>query len=188
MVSDKREAILNAAIGLFTEFGFQGAPTSKIAKEAGVGTGTLFHYFKTKEELINRLYVEIKKELSSEMSADLDIESTVYGKLKRFWCNTLQWGPKNAQKANFYRLFCASPFITALSKDEARSHLLFLFEIIEEGKRQRIVKDMPTEMLVEIIIGIIQGTAQSLIDTPEKLADKDYLESIYHVLWDSIRQ
>jgi AcrR family transcriptional regulator len=33
-----------------------------IAQDAGVATGTLFHYFKTKEELIESLYLDIKKE------------------------------------------------------------------------------------------------------------------------------
>ena len=58
---DKREQILLAALKLFTEFGFHGTPTSKIAVEAGVSNGTLFHYFKTKEALILALYDYVKK-------------------------------------------------------------------------------------------------------------------------------
>ena len=47
--TEKREAILDTALVLFTERGFFGTPTSMISKEAGVATGTLFFYFKTKE-------------------------------------------------------------------------------------------------------------------------------------------
>ena len=39
---DKRQALLKAALSLFTKHGFDGTPTSKIAKEAGVATGFLF--------------------------------------------------------------------------------------------------------------------------------------------------
>ena len=59
-IADKREAILKTALNLFTERGFHNTPTSLIAKEAGVATGTLFHYFKNKEILINELYLHIK--------------------------------------------------------------------------------------------------------------------------------
>ncbi|MCK5033837.1 MAG: helix-turn-helix transcriptional regulator, partial [Calditrichia bacterium] len=53
--SEKREAILKATLNLLVERGFHDTPTSLIAKEAGVATGTLFHHFKNKEELINAL-------------------------------------------------------------------------------------------------------------------------------------
>ena len=55
-VQDKKTAIMNTALKLFTERGFHGTSTAQISKELGVGTGTLFNYFPTKEELINSLY------------------------------------------------------------------------------------------------------------------------------------
>jgi len=47
-VKDKRTAIIEAALKLFTERGFHGTSTAQISKEAGVATGTLFNYFPTK--------------------------------------------------------------------------------------------------------------------------------------------
>jgi AcrR family transcriptional regulator len=41
---DKQQEILSAALQLFVANGFHGTATSKIAKEAGVANGTLFHY------------------------------------------------------------------------------------------------------------------------------------------------
>src|SRR5258708_16603228 len=61
---DKRNAILGAATRLFAERGLTAAPTSEISKQAGVAEGTLFTYFKTKDDLINPLYREIKLELA----------------------------------------------------------------------------------------------------------------------------
>ena len=56
---DKRNAILAAATQVVAEQGV-GAPTATIAKVAGVAEGTLFTYFATKDELLNRLYLELK--------------------------------------------------------------------------------------------------------------------------------
>ena len=47
-MSDKREKVLNAALKLFTERGIDSTSTASIAKEAGVGTGTVFHHFENK--------------------------------------------------------------------------------------------------------------------------------------------
>jgi AcrR family transcriptional regulator len=52
----KRKAILNAAVELFADKGIAHAPTSAISACAGVAEGTLFTYFKTKDELLNELY------------------------------------------------------------------------------------------------------------------------------------
>ncbi len=58
----KKTAIVATAVRLFTERGgFHGTPpTSLIAREAGISNGTLFHYFPTKEELINFAYFDIE--------------------------------------------------------------------------------------------------------------------------------
>src|SRR5208282_1032371 len=60
---DKRNAILSAAAQVFAERGL-GAPTAAITKAAGIAEGSLFTYFKTKDELINALYRELKLELA----------------------------------------------------------------------------------------------------------------------------
>ena len=67
---DKQNAILEAATHLFAERGLTAAPTSEISKQAGVAEGTLFTYFKTKDDLINALYREIKLELADAMTSD----------------------------------------------------------------------------------------------------------------------
>ena len=52
-MKEKEQKILDTSLKLFVERGFHGTSTAEIAKTAGVATGTLFHYFKTKEELID---------------------------------------------------------------------------------------------------------------------------------------
>jgi AcrR family transcriptional regulator len=57
---DKRIAILEAALRVFAARGNLSAPTSAISKAAGVAEGTLFTYFKSKDELINELYRHLR--------------------------------------------------------------------------------------------------------------------------------
>jgi AcrR family transcriptional regulator len=54
-----------------------GAPTAKIARRAGLATGTLFTYFANKEKLLNELYLELKIEVYRRVDTNF--------RLKRIW-------------------------------------------------------------------------------------------------------
>src|SRR4029078_11073800 len=62
---DKRSAILDAALELFVERGYYGTPVPLVAERAGVGAGTIYRYFKSKEDLGNVLYRQIKQSLAN---------------------------------------------------------------------------------------------------------------------------
>jgi AcrR family transcriptional regulator len=55
---DKRRQILDAAIGVFARQGFHSTRVSDIADEAGVAYGLVYHYFRSKEEVLNELFTE----------------------------------------------------------------------------------------------------------------------------------
>jgi TetR/AcrR family fatty acid metabolism transcriptional regulator len=67
---DKRRAILDAAITVFARQGFHSARVSDVAAEAGVAYGLVYHYFDSKEQMLNELFSERWKlllEASQEM-------------------------------------------------------------------------------------------------------------------------
>jgi AcrR family transcriptional regulator len=55
---DKRRQILDAAIRVFARQGFHSTRVSDIADEAGVAYGLVYHYFKSKDEVLNELFSE----------------------------------------------------------------------------------------------------------------------------------
>jgi TetR/AcrR family fatty acid metabolism transcriptional regulator len=67
---DKRRAILDAAITVFARQGFHSARVSDVAAEAGVAYGLVYHYFDSKEQMLNELFSErwaLLLEASQEM-------------------------------------------------------------------------------------------------------------------------
>jgi AcrR family transcriptional regulator len=57
-VADRRQAILDAAVKVFARQGFHACRVSDIADEAGVAYGLLYHYFPSKDEVLNTLFLE----------------------------------------------------------------------------------------------------------------------------------
>src|SRR3979490_2725745 len=95
---DKRNAILDAATRLFAERGLTAAPTSEISRQAGVAEGTLFTYFKTKDELIKALYREIKWELADAARSGFPRKKSVRTKLRHVWDGYVNWAMMNPEQ------------------------------------------------------------------------------------------
>ncbi|HEY5726277.1 MAG TPA: helix-turn-helix domain-containing protein, partial [Methylomirabilota bacterium] len=55
---DKRRMILDAAVRVFARQGFHHCRVSDVADEAGVAYGLVYHYFNSKEEILNTLFLE----------------------------------------------------------------------------------------------------------------------------------
>jgi len=56
--ADKRRQILDAAVRVFARQGFHGCRVSDIADEAGVAYGLVYHYFDSKDEVLDTLFLE----------------------------------------------------------------------------------------------------------------------------------
>lgn len=56
--ADRRRQILDAAIRVFARHGFHACRVSDIAREAGVAYGLVYHYFSSKEQVLNELFTE----------------------------------------------------------------------------------------------------------------------------------
>src|SRR5438270_13551604 len=66
---EKREAILRAALELVAENGLLHTPMSLISKRSRASAGIIYHYFESKEDLLETLYWRIKKDMTHTMVA-----------------------------------------------------------------------------------------------------------------------
>jgi TetR/AcrR family transcriptional regulator, fatty acid metabolism regulator protein len=55
---DRRRQILDAAVRVFARQGFHACRVSDIAREAGVAYGLVYHYFDSKDQVLNELFME----------------------------------------------------------------------------------------------------------------------------------
>ena len=60
---DKKILIINVATQLFSERGFENTPLSAVCEKANVSKGLIFHYFKSKNDLLREIYSETTKKI-----------------------------------------------------------------------------------------------------------------------------
>ena len=76
MLSTK-DKIYQSALELFASQGIQATSTAQISKKAGVASGTLFVHFKSKQELIDTIYISIKKNAFSDLNENMPDNSSI---------------------------------------------------------------------------------------------------------------
>ncbi|GGG03372.1 fatty acid metabolism regulator protein [Paenibacillus abyssi] len=80
---NKFELILDAAVKVFAETGYHGSQVSKIAREAGVADGTIYLYFKNKEDILVSLFRERLGELVGKFTASVEASATAEEALRK---------------------------------------------------------------------------------------------------------
>ncbi|WP_373552071.1 TetR/AcrR family transcriptional regulator [Haliscomenobacter sp.] len=184
---DKVKEILAAALKLFVEYGFHGTPTSKIAQEAGVANGTLFHYFKTKEDLIIALYIDTKTRLAQHLIENVLPETTIKAKLKNRYLQVMFWAVEHSTEFRFIQQFHTSPFLSRLSAEEMYRQMKPDLDLIEEGIAAKIIQPRPTDFIFSLFFNHIYGLHQYLVNAKLSTVDQKILiEDTFEMLWGMI--
>src|ERR1700678_936065 len=146
---DKRNAILSAATQVFAERGLSAA-TSAISSAAGVAEGTLFTYFKTKDDLINALYREIKLELADAMMSDFPRKKNVRTRLQHVWDRYGKWGITNPKQHKVLAQLTVSEVLTKDSRDAGSAPFVEFQSMIRDAIEQRLFRnDVPGELIAK---------------------------------------
>jgi AcrR family transcriptional regulator len=184
-VNEKEQKILDTSLVLFVEKGFHGTSTAEIAKTAGVATGTLFHYFKTKEELIDRLYIYTKENILEEVEGDYDNNKALKDNVKSLWLKFVCLGLKEPYKFNFIMTFHCSPYITSFTKGRIEDKFVELLKVYKKGFNDNQIKEMYDELLMDCFWGNILNTIMHFEKNPEKMNNKN-IDLSFELFWDGI--
>ncbi len=182
-VKDKKTAIMEAALKLFTERGFHGTSTAEISKEAGVATGTLFNYFPTKEDLINSLYFEVKGQLSQSMGKEIEAQSTFQDKFRKIWSNLIKWGVDNQEEFLFVGQFCSSPYITKFTREEVMKEYVFLHDLVNEGIKTGVIRDFSEELIIAMFYQASRTVVNLILDSDSSQDKNKFIEDGFQIIW-----
>jgi AcrR family transcriptional regulator len=133
-VDDKRRRVLDAALVEFSKRGFHGTTIPEIASAAKVSTGTLYHYFEHKHQLVNEVYRDAKLRLRSWMldqlvEPDLDKEGDAERWFRELWRRFAAFAKREPQAFKFLEMQDHSDYIDNESKTLELSLLAPMFMV-----------------------------------------------------------
>src|SRR2546423_1076474 len=134
--SDKRARILDAAVKVFAERGFHSATVAEIARAAGVADGTIYLYFKGKDDLLLRLFDEKMTELLAEVKAAIAQERTAPDKLRRFIQLHLALVERNPDLASvlIVELRQSAQFLKAADRQKLAAYVDLIADVVRSGQ------------------------------------------------------
>jgi AcrR family transcriptional regulator len=164
---DKRNAILAAATDAVALQGV-GAPTARIAKQAGVAEGTLFTYFPTKDVLLNQLYLALKTELAATIAAGFPLDAALPDRWRHVWDRTIDWSAAYPAKHRAMRQLTVSDRITGQSKDIGNAAFLGIQAMIAETHTSGVLKDQSLEFMVATLEALGEMTLDFVAREPAR--------------------
>lgn len=184
---DKRESITNAALKLFVENGFHGTATGKIAQEAGVANGTLFQYFKTKDELVIALYLQFKEEMFEFVSEHTDNKTDIKESIKSNLLSSLNWALDNPTKFHFIQQFHISPYLGKVEQEVLNKQVEPHLTLIQKGIQKGVLKSMPADLIYSLISNQVFGVYKYITSkTFSKSKKQEMIETTFEMLWDMV--
>ena len=153
----KQQAILDAALALFSERGFHGTAVPDVAKRAGVGAGTIYRYFDSKEALVNGVFQRAKALLRDSLLLDFDPQGKVRVAFHDFWQRLTGFARRHPLEFRFLELQDHVPYLDETSRQLELQILLPVNLFCQYARDQGIARDMAAGTLMAMIWGAVVG-------------------------------
>ena len=185
-VADKQQAILDAALKLISENGFHGTAMSKVAQEAEVSTGIIYHYFESKDEMIDELYTSIKRNTAKALVADLDQTQPVKHQIRQVLGSAIRNAIRCPQESAFLEQYTRSPYYSAEIDAKVGEYYQPITACFERARQEMIIKDLPpaviTTLTLDVAMSLSQKQSAGLLILSNKL-----IEQVVDASWEAIR-
>jgi len=183
---DKREAILDAALELFVERGFFGTAVPEIAERAGVGAGTIYRYFESKEALVNALYREIKGTFARVALDDFPADAPTREQFRTLWMRMARYATEHPSAFVFMELHNHGRYLDGESRAlEERMYELFT-GIVTAAQARGELKTGPPNLIMSIVMGGFVGVIRGCVQIEQSLAQTDW-KLAEQMIWEAIR-
>ncbi len=182
-VSDKRTAILRSATRIFAQSGYFNAKVADIARDAGIADGTVYLYFKSKEEILHSIFDEGMEDFFAEGQKELAQLENPLDKLRKIARLHLEKLSADRDLAIVFQveLRGSTKFMEEFSAAGLAQYLDLIRECFEEGQKAGLIRaDLNAKVCTKILYGALDEMTTNWI-----LSKKSYpLEPMADVVLD----
>jgi len=186
-IEDKRQAILEATLRLISKNGFHGTAMSKVAQEAGVSAGIIYHYFDSKDDLMNELYKDIKRRFGQMINESFDQTQPLKIQIRQILGLMIRYYIKRPLESAFLEQYTRSPYFNLEVEREVGQYYLPLLECFRWAQEEMIIKDFPAPVMHTLTVDVATSLAQKHAAGFLTLTD-EMIEEIINACWEAVRQ
>ena len=165
--SDKRERILAAAVKVFAHNGYYTAKVAEVAREAGVADGTIYLYFKNKDDLLISAFEDRMTWLNNRLRTELaQLSGDTLARVRRCLELHLALALDERELAEFItvELRQSSKFIKEYKNQKFAEYLGILSEVLRQGQAEGVIRgDLDVQGASRAIFGACDEVLLSLV-------------------------
>jgi TetR/AcrR family fatty acid metabolism transcriptional regulator len=163
---DKPQQIVEAAIRVFARNGYYSSRVSDIAREAGIASGTIYLYFKTKDEILVTLFRDKMAAFVARLRREIAEEPDPASKIRRLvrvHFSVLEQSPALAEVVQV-ELRQGHKFFRGASAHEVSAYFELIGSILEDGVTTgRFHADLPVKVATKVLFGAMDQMATSWV-------------------------
>ncbi|HEX7333922.1 MAG TPA: TetR/AcrR family transcriptional regulator [Pyrinomonadaceae bacterium] len=163
---DKREAILRAAISVFAHNGYFNSKVADIAREAGVADGTVYLYFKNKEDILHSIFDRSVEDVLGAARKQIETVADPREKLRQIALLHLEGLGADRDLAVVFQveLRGSTKFMEEFSASGFAEYLSLIRSTFEEGQRAGVFRaDLNSKVVAKVLFGALDEMATNWI-------------------------
>ena len=177
---EKRNAIMDAAVRVIVAQGLS-APIAAIAQEANVSNGLLFVYFRTKADLFNQLYLDLKSEMAAAALKDLPDDVSLREKMSHAWSNWMGWAVSHPDKRRALAHLQGYLELTSDTRMAAHKAMAGVGDLLRQMQAGGSLRNISMEFTVAIVNSLTETTMDFMINNPADA--RKHCKTGFEVLW-----
>jgi TetR/AcrR family fatty acid metabolism transcriptional regulator len=189
VVTDKREAILRAAIKIFADKGYFNSKVADIAATAGVADGTVYLYFKNKDDVLHSIFDRTMAEFIAEGRRELEMIDNAKDKLQRIAELHLERLGADRDLAIVFQIELrgSTKFMEEFSAAGFHDYLEVIRSTIEEGQSAgEFRKDLKPIVAAKIFYGALDEMVTNWVLTKRKYQLENMANEVLKILFGGI--
>jgi AcrR family transcriptional regulator len=172
----QKERVLAAALQLFAEYGYHGTSIPQVMEKAGVGAGTVYRLFESKEALVNAVFRDAKRRLESALRDGLDLRvSEPRALFDAFWKRLSDFAKTQPTTFRFLELQDHVPYLDGESRGVEIGVLAPILLACMDLQRRKVFRsEVPPDATIALIWGAFVGLVKAERLGYLKLDDKTF--------------
>ncbi|PID81633.1 TetR family transcriptional regulator [bacterium DOLJORAL78_65_58] len=187
---NKRERILDAAVVEIARTGYNQTTVARIAKRAGVADGTIYLYFKNKEEILLSIFERTMARFITEGRAQLAGLDGACEKLRRIveWHLALVGADRDQAIINQVELRHSLHFLGQLSRAQVGEYLSIIAEVIRQGQQEGVFRaDQDPVFAAKAVFGVLDEMATDWVLSTRNTRLESQAGRVYQFLLGGLR-
>jgi AcrR family transcriptional regulator len=181
-----KDKIMEAMLDVVAEYGIEGTSMGLIIKRSKVSTGSIYHHFQSKDEILEELYATLKQQMGMALMERASSKDSYKDKFEKFWKNLFDFYSQNEKKFKVLELCHNSPNFSEKVKQRNEVYYFPVVQFLQEGIDAEQLRKMDLNLMVSLVHAAVAATVLFKLKVGNEHFKSHHLKTAMDTSWRGI--